>query len=500
MPPRRGATTATATPPPAPPAGTTTYRRDPTGRVAADTTDAAGTVELDRDPDGRVIALRAPGVTRTWEHDANGLAAVTTETSSDGASRTASHTRDANGRITETIGTEGTRRYRYDPAGQIVGARTPAGSWTWAYDEAGRLISETGPDGSRAYAYDAAHQLARVDGPEGTTTVDHDAAGRRTSEAGPDRTRTFTWDPLGRLTAVTTGDAAHEVDIDALGHLAAYDGTAFTWDPTTPVAELVAIDGSPVVTAAGHLVTPAPTEHEPRDPWGHPLAGADPDHVGIGAFGELDLGGLTWLRNRIYDPATRSFVAPDPLPGLPGTTVATNPYHYAGNDPVGAVDPLGLQPLSIDQYNAYREQETGTQWGNIAMVGLVAASFFVPGGPIIATLVGAGLGMAPGIIQGVTTGNWDAGAIIKGAVVGGIAGRVGFAFGGASSTLTGALVRGGAGGAATGTVGEGYDLLPLPGSDGSFDVENVALETVIGSATGGMGPGSPRWPSPAARR
>ena len=189
-------------------------------------------------------------------------------------------------------------------------------------------------------------------------------------------------------------------------------------------------------------------------------------------------------------------MAPDPLPGIPGTPVAANPYHYAGNDPAGAVDPLGLQPLSIDQYNAYREQETGTQWGNIAMVGLVAASFFVPGGPIIATLVGAGLGMAPGIIQGVTTGNWDAGAIIKGAVVGGIAGRVGFAFGGASSTLTGALVRGGAGGAATGTVGEGYDLLPLPGSDGSFDVENVALETVIGSATGGMGhrfsgPGAP---------
>jgi RHS repeat-associated protein len=478
------------------PHGTTTYRRDPTGRVAAITTDAAGHVELDRDRDGRLIALRAPGVTRTWEQDANGLTTVATETSPDGATRTASHTRDVNGRITETVGTGGTRRYRYDPGGQIVAATTPAGSWTWAYDEAGRVISETGPDGSRTYAYDAAHQLARVDGPAGTTTVDHDAAGRRTAEAGPDGTRTLTWDPLGRLTTVTTGDTPHDVDIDALGHLAAYDGTVFAWDPTTPVAELVAIGDSPVVTAAGHLVTPRPTDPEPRDPWGHPLGGADPDHVGIGAFGELDLGGLTWLRNRIYDPATRSFVAPDPLPGIPGTSVATNPYHYAGNDPVGAVDPLGLQPLSIDQYRAYREQETGTQWGNIAMVGLVAASFFVPGGPIVATLVGAGLGMAPGIIQGVTTGNWDAGAIIKGAVVGGIAGRVGFAFGGTSSTLTGALVRGGAGGAATGTVGEGYDLLPLPGSDGSFDVENVALETVIGSATGGMGhrfsgPGAP---------
>ena len=189
----------------------------------------------------------------------------------------------------------------------------------------------------------------------------------------------------------------------------------------------------------------------------------------------------------MYDPATRSFLAPDPLPGIPGTPVASYPYHYAGNDPVGSVDPLGLQPLTLDQYNEYREQETSVQWGNIAMVGLMAASFFVPGGPIIATLVGAGLGMAPGIIQGVTTGNWDAGAIVKGAVVGGIAGRVGFAFGGASATMAGAVTCGAAGGATTGALGEGYDLLPLPGSDGSFDVENVAVDTVVGGVTGGMG-------------
>jgi hypothetical protein len=30
-------------------------------------------------------------------------------------------------------------------------------------------------------------------------------------------------------------------------------------------------------------------------------------------------------------------------------------------------------------------------------------------------------------------------------------------------------------------------MLPLPGSDGQFSLENVALETVIGGATGGMG-------------
>ena len=33
-------------------------------------------------------------------------------------------------------------------------------------------------------------------------------------------------------------------------------------------------------------------------------------------------------------------------PPVPGTAYAANPYHYAGNDPVNAVDPLGLRPLT----------------------------------------------------------------------------------------------------------------------------------------------------------
>ena len=67
------------------------------------------------------------------------------------------------------------------------------------------------------------------------------------------------------------------------------------------------------------------------------------------------------------------------------------------------------------------------------------------------------------------------------------AGRLGFGMGGTSSTLTGALTRGGLTGAASGVTSEAYDMLPLPGSDGQFSLENVALETVIGGATGSMG-------------
>jgi hypothetical protein len=64
--------------------------------------------------------------------------------------------------------------------------------------------------------------------------------------------------------------------------------------------------------------------------------------------------------------------------------------------------------------------------------------------------------------------------------------------------MGGALLRGGVGGAATGTVGEGYDMLPLPGSDGQFDLETVALDTVIGSATGGMGHRFTSGPAPSS--
>ena len=68
--------------------------------------------------------------------------------------------------------------------------------------------------------------------------------------------------------------------------------------------------------------------------------------MGLGYRGELVVDGLVWLRERAYDPATRAFLSPDPLPAVPGTAYAANPYHYAGNDPVNNVDPLGLRPVT----------------------------------------------------------------------------------------------------------------------------------------------------------
>ena len=58
---------------------------------------------------------------------------------------------------------------------------------------------------------------------------------------------------------------------------------------------------------------------------------------------------------------------------------------------------------------------------------------------------------------------------------------------------------GGIEGAATGTVGELYDLTPWPGSDGQFSPEGIAITTITGvGAGGGFGAGLYRPPVPAA--
>ena len=49
--------------------------------------------------------------------------------------------------------------------------------------------------------------------------------------------------------------------------------------------------------------------------------------------------GLYLTRFRVYDPRTARWLSRDPI----GQWDGANPYSYAGNDPVNARDPLGLQ-------------------------------------------------------------------------------------------------------------------------------------------------------------
>jgi len=65
---------------------------------------------------------------------------------------------------------------------------------------------------------------------------------------------------------------------------------------------------------------------------------------GLGIGVELHVGDMVYLRFRDLDPTLGRFTTNDPLSGVPGTTTVSNQYSYAGNDPVGAIDPFGLRP------------------------------------------------------------------------------------------------------------------------------------------------------------
>lgn len=77
-------------------------------------------------------------------------------------------------------------------------------------------------------------------------------------------------------------------------------------------------------------------------PFGTPT-GTNTFDLRLGYRGEIQSDTLIHLRARQYEPARGAFTSVDPLDGVAGTTTIANSYHYADNNPLHGMDPLGLQ-------------------------------------------------------------------------------------------------------------------------------------------------------------
>ena len=240
------------------------------------------------------------------------------------------------------------------PASSSAPPTRPA-SDAYTYDAAGRLAAETGPDGERDHTYDAAGQLTSSTGPDGPRHYRYDEAGRRVAEAGRGRPAQL---PVGRVRPAHRRRHHHRRDhpstpfrVDALGELAQVGDVAAGLGQRRRPPRRSSRSASRPWSGHGHpwaarerrcstRLAAAPSGGGDR-----PVGPTRPGRgVGLGYRGELVVDGLVWLRERAYDPATRAFLSPDPLPAVPGTAYAANPYHYAGNDPVNQRRPARPAP------------------------------------------------------------------------------------------------------------------------------------------------------------
>jgi RHS repeat-associated protein len=260
--------------------------------------------------------------------------------------------------------------YAIAPTSNRIASRTPVGSTTAQtlfYDAAGGMEN----NGGFQLRYDERNRLDRVIVGALTTTYGVNGLGERVAKDGPPSSGKveFVFDLSGGLLGQYNASGAAAEEIVWLGGL--------------PVGTIQG--GAAYHIAADHLGAPHQIvnsanvsvwfwDHEPfGDGWPVSAPGFTHRLRFPGQIYDIE-SNLHSNGHRDYDPRLGRYVESDPI-GLEG---GINTYAYAGNDPVNAIDPSGLDPKSEVNYPSSRQI-----WGDTLLgiwQGIVQGFFDFAGG------------------------------------------------------------------------------------------------------------------------
>ena len=366
-----------------------------------------------RDRHGLVRLVYGNGLVAATRRDSAGLASVISRVGRSAAGDAPAFgyrvNLDANGHVVRRSGVAGDEHFAYDGAARLILAHRagPLGAqlWRYHYDAHGnRVLAQQGVPPAAA----------------ATAPTERAGASLRTDLAGrvlDDGLRTFVWTPAGQLAEVRTHDGrvvrmrynhhGQRVSKEADGRITRYlydDDRrllAQVDDGGQVLRQYVSLGGQPLAVieppAAGaprertvflhlnHLGAPElATDDEARVVWratyapfGRATVTAAPQvrHAGAGVLSPapftLDLRlpgqfedpqtGLHYNDHRYYDPDAGRYLSPDPLLLRGGA----NLYAYAGQNPLGQIDPSGLLLFAFDGTGNGDPPQRRDDWSNV---------------------------------------------------------------------------------------------------------------------------------------
>lgn len=181
-----------------------------------------------------------------------------------------------------------------------------------------------------------------------------------------------------------------------VGSVAGFDASVMrplVWDENSFVPRVLGVAGSSL-PSVGSLVPGAGSGAGLLDPYGWASLGVaapvvpsaqgassggvpvlSDSLVGVSAASGVVLGssGFEVLGARVVDSRVARFTAPDPLVAPVGAGWGADPFSLVGGNPVSLVDPWGLSPVSVEDFEKYREQKASsgiTGWVKRTAVGV----------------------------------------------------------------------------------------------------------------------------------